>query len=418
MFGNPSWTNPFDQPQGGGFGGVANTVGQPLATTPAEPFQNGGFGGVNTVAPNCFGGAEPAAPDAIWGHPPADGPVPGQGQGLWGNQPNLYQRQFDSAPQSEVQGVPLQPLPARAEPTASFDRPVEQGIGHMPGQGQGQMQGQMPTQQPTQHMPTQQLPAQQMPFEQMPTQQMPGQQIPTQQMPTQHVPAQHGQMPGQMSVQFGGNFQPAPFMQPGVSNSHPHPAQPLYGNQTGNQSTPLNQMQQFPPQNNLFGQPQAFSQPPGMPLDGLQFAPADTRSCTCGITATFLTVKKEGPNQGRGFFKCPKQHPDQPCKFFEWADEPPRAAPQNGLPGAPTEGVQLPPGPNCPCGQPTLTLTVRKDGPNQGRQFHKCAQGQCKFFEWADAEADPQGPPCPCGVPSASRVTQKDGPNKGRPFFV
>lgn len=30
-----------------------------------------------------------------------------------------------------------------------------------------------------------------------------------------------------------------------------------------------------------------------------------------------LTVKKDGPNKGREFYKCPKQ---PPCNFFEWAD--------------------------------------------------------------------------------------------------
>lgn len=30
-----------------------------------------------------------------------------------------------------------------------------------------------------------------------------------------------------------------------------------------------------------------------------------------------LTVKKDGPNKGREFYKCPKQ---PACNFFEWAD--------------------------------------------------------------------------------------------------
>lgn len=34
---------------------------------------------------------------------------------------------------------------------------------------------------------------------------------------------------------------------------------------------------------------------------------------------TFIrfTVRKDGPNKGREFYKCPKQ---PPCNFFEWAD--------------------------------------------------------------------------------------------------
>lgn len=41
-----------------------------------------------------------------------------------------------------------------------------------------------------------------------------------------------------------------------------------------------------------------------------------------------LTVKKDGPNKGREFYKCPKQ---PPCNFFEWAD----ASAQNTSGGAP-----------------------------------------------------------------------------------
>lgn len=32
-----------------------------------------------------------------------------------------------------------------------------------------------------------------------------------------------------------------------------------------------------------------------------------------------FTVRKDGPNKGREFYKCPKQ---PPCNFFEWADGP------------------------------------------------------------------------------------------------
>lgn len=35
-------------------------------------------------------------------------------------------------------------------------------------------------------------------------------------------------------------------------------------------------------------------------------------------------------------------------------------------------------------------LTVRKDGPNKGRQFYACPQGPsspCTFFQWADADS-------------------------------
>ena len=37
-----------------------------------------------------------------------------------------------------------------------------------------------------------------------------------------------------------------------------------------------------------------------------------------------LVTRKEGANQGREFFSCPKGR-NGGCKFFEWADEDPRS---------------------------------------------------------------------------------------------
>jgi len=40
----------------------------------------------------------------------------------------------------------------------------------------------------------------------------------------------------------------------------------------------------------------------------------------------------------------------------------------------------------CYCGASALLLTVRKEGPNQGKQFYSCANNrQCEFFSWFDA---------------------------------
>eukprot|EP00438_Fugacium_kawagutii_P013048 Skav235115 [mRNA] locus=scaffold3581:46390:51715:- [translate_table: standard] len=226
---------------------------------------------------------------------------------------------------------------------------------------------------------------------------------------TRAAPAAPGSMGLPPQQQFGSPYQPAPFAQPSQMS------QAMYGNQAGNLSVaPLNQMQQLPPQSNLYAQP-PFSQPPGLPMDGPLAADANARLCTCGEPALLLNVKKEGPNQGRPFFKCAKQHPDQPCSFFEWADEPPRGASNVTQGGAP-QAQQA--GPNCRCGQATLILTVKKDGPNQGRTFYKCAQGQCGFFQWADQEPEPPGPPCSCGVPSVRKTVSKEGPNRGRPFMA
>ncbi|XP_054990080.1 DNA topoisomerase 3-alpha isoform X1 [Sorex araneus] len=129
-------------------------------------------------------------------------------------------------------------------------------------------------------------------------------------------------------------------------------------------------------------------------------------TCNCGQEALLLTVRKEGPNQGRQFFKCHSGG----CSFFLWADSsqpgasgpPPSAArPPGGslahLPGSgnPQRGAGGPGGnssTSCLCSQPAVTRTVQKEGPNKGRQFHTCAkprEQQCGFFQWVDENVAP-----------------------------
>jgi len=209
------------------------------------------------------------------------------------------------------------------------------------------------------------------------------------------------------------------------------------------QEQPQQQFQQQPqhqPSQQQF-QPMQFQQmsAPGQPFSSQFQTPplqlqtmqgddgsiVESRNCSCGQPAANFTVKKEGPNKGRIFFKCGKPQTEQPCQFFEWADEAPRASRTFGSgpgPGnsGPSGGSSLPDGPPCSCGIPTVQLTVRKEGPNQGRTFFKCnnQQNSCGLFQWADEEAAPPGPPCQCGVPSSQRKVQKEGPNRGRPFFA
>lgn len=168
----------------------------------------------------------------------------------------------------------------------------------------------------------------------------------------------------------------------------------------------LSAPQNWPPQpqagfgNGLMANPDLqLQQPNGM----------ETRECTCGKIQTLFTSRKE-TNPNRQFWKCPD------CNYFQWADEPPRAARPAGGPGAP--GGQVADGPPCGCGVPSLTLTVKKEGPNTGRQFFKCSTQQCNFFQWADEEPLAPGPPCPCGVPTTQRKVTKESPNKGRPYFA
>nr|XP_036875404.1 DNA topoisomerase 3-alpha isoform X5 [Manis javanica] len=131
-------------------------------------------------------------------------------------------------------------------------------------------------------------------------------------------------------------------------------------------------------------------------------------TCNCGQEALLLTVRKEGPNQGRQFYKCNGGN----CNFFLWADSSPPEA--GGLPPSASKppggsvghqpGSRNPPGGfgssgddrgggmSCLCGQPTVTRTVQKDGPNKGRQFHTCAkprERQCGFFQWVDENMAP-----------------------------
>ncbi|XP_043945526.1 DNA topoisomerase 3-alpha isoform X2 [Protopterus annectens] len=141
--------------------------------------------------------------------------------------------------------------------------------------------------------------------------------------------------------------------------------------------------------------------------------------CNCGQEALLLTVRKEGPNQGRQFYKCNTGN----CNFFLWADQQTegRSNTENRNLGSsfhsagsasgfrdnvsPTVGrgrrFDQPGSSNsgggatqCMCNQPAVTRTVQKDGPNKGRQFHTCSkprEQQCGFFQWVDENIPPGG---------------------------
>ncbi|RMC17585.1 hypothetical protein DUI87_05249 [Hirundo rustica rustica] len=146
----------------------------------------------------------------------------------------------------------------------------------------------------------------------------------------------------------------------------------------------------------------ARAAPPAAPDDG------NAVVCNCGSEALLLTVRKDGPNKGRQFYKCGSGA----CNFFLWADEQPQdggtAAPRGSAPlqpaaGRAPAGFQRPGGGRepsgsssagavCGCDQPAVTRTVQKDGPNKGRQFHTCPkprEQQCGFFQWADENVAP-----------------------------
>uniref|UniRef100_A0A3P9PY74 DNA topoisomerase n=1 Tax=Poecilia reticulata TaxID=8081 RepID=A0A3P9PY74_POERE len=143
-------------------------------------------------------------------------------------------------------------------------------------------------------------------------------------------------------------------------------------------------------------------------------ANGDVIVCNCGQDALLLTVRKDGPNQGRQFYKCNSGA----CNFFLWADQPSQqgAPPQSRGPSLSAQrspqapraalGFRNTPGSGkgrgsgstgqtmCNCNDNAVTRTVQKDGPNKGRMFHTCGKPrdqQCGFFQWADENVPPPG---------------------------
>uniref|UniRef100_A0AAZ3P0U6 DNA topoisomerase n=1 Tax=Oncorhynchus tshawytscha TaxID=74940 RepID=A0AAZ3P0U6_ONCTS len=103
----------------------------------------------------------------------------------------------------------------------------------------------------------------------------------------------------------------------------------------------------------------------------------DITVCNCGSEAVLLTVRKDGPNQGRQFYKCSSGG----CNFFLWTDQPHQPRDLRG------EVV-------CNCSEPAVQRTVQKEGPNKGKVFHTCGKPrdqQCGFFLWADENIPPPG---------------------------
>ena len=97
--------------------------------------------------------------------------------------------------------------------------------------------------------------------------------------------------------------------------------------------------------------------------------------CQCNQEAIQLTVRKDGANKGRKFYKCK----NQTCDFFLWASEDGNAT----RVVTHTDDNEL----KCNCDTPAVRRTVSKEGPNKVRTFYCCPKpmGQgCGFFQWAD----------------------------------
>lgn len=133
--------------------------------------------------------------------------------------------------------------------------------------------------------------------------------------------------------------------------------------------------------------------------------------CRCSQEAVRLVVKKEGPTCGKAFFKCPRPQDQKPCRFFEWEEVPIQG------PEPQAEGAAKAPeasGSKCRCGLEAMRLVVKKEGPNCGKAFLKCArpaaEERCSFFAWeaeapagAEAAAPLEAAPAAC-APAAEAV--------------
>ncbi|XP_029688056.1 DNA topoisomerase 3-alpha [Takifugu rubripes] len=150
----------------------------------------------------------------------------------------------------------------------------------------------------------------------------------------------------------------------------------------------------LPPVPTVVPQPQ----PPPRALSVSASSDSNTIVCNCGQQALLLTVRKDGPNQGRQFYKCN----GGTCGFFLWADQPGQQGASQSW-GAPLQ-VSQPPRTTvnsanagqtmCHCNETAVMRTVQKDGPNKGRMFHTCGKSreqQCGFFQWADENTPPSG---------------------------
>uniref|UniRef100_A0A8C9QXU3 DNA topoisomerase n=1 Tax=Scleropages formosus TaxID=113540 RepID=A0A8C9QXU3_SCLFO len=142
----------------------------------------------------------------------------------------------------------------------------------------------------------------------------------------------------------------------------------------------------------------ASRKPAATPTARWTLPPATTESsdvivCNCGQEAVLLTVRKDGPNKGRQFYKCSTGS----CGFFLWVEQsneqdganlnftPPRPSVGFGSAGS-GQGATV-----CGCSEPAVERTVAKEGSNKGRIFLTCRkprEKQCGFFQWLDS---PQG---------------------------
>ena len=348
-FGNPKWSNPLSPAQPcGGFGGVDDIWGHPKPEN-SEPKQPGTqYGGVPQAPPGTLpqpaaaAFSQPAAaafpqPAAAAFSQPAAAALPqpavaalpqpaapvqqvppaqtGPGQGLWGSNPqpqamNPYQSQFEATFQgapSQNQGFvgrseTLDPPPAKPRKQLLEVGPTQpMGTGFAMGQ-----QPAMPSTQPWQAAPYSQQVSQSVPSggqggqgQQAPPFQAHGQNQAQSFLPFQPSQNQYSEPQGLAFGQGGPDRSQSQLVESIESHGFgqfPAP-QPQFGLVEGNQFPPMQGQGQM---SQPFQQVGSFS--PAAQMAPYQFQlPKDeeSRSCSCGQPALLLSVKKEGPNQGR-----------------------------------------------------------------------------------------------------------------------
>lgn len=126
--------------------------------------------------------------------------------------------------------------------------------------------------------------------------------------------------------------------------------------------------------------------------------------CGCNNEAILLTVKKDGPNKGRKFYKCRLRSEEGGCNFFLWAPEDADGTMDSSRNSNTSNFQNFSNGHQnsnfsnefqnqndsviqCNCNLPANMKTVQKEGPNKGRNFYACPKpiGQgCGFFKWTE----------------------------------
>ncbi|CDW56295.1 DNA topoisomerase [Trichuris trichiura] len=105
----------------------------------------------------------------------------------------------------------------------------------------------------------------------------------------------------------------------------------------------------------------------------------DSPLCHCAQPSAMRTCRN-GANAGRDYFACATSS----CRFFSWKD---LNSPATSQRATRTDSNPV----MCNCGLECSLLTVRKEGPNKGRNFYSCSKApseRCRFFLWADISGD------------------------------